>query len=444
MATAQMQRNSMSAVIFPNKICTEQQSLILVKRLLAVAVSCITYLRGIFPECAYGTRYLDDLCVKILREDKNCPGSTQLVKWMLGCYDALQKKYTVTECYQFKFKYTNNGPVMDFTSKNKGNDSNITCTDTKKASILLIRKIYVLMQNLGPLPNDICLTMKLFYYDEVTPPDYQPPGFKEGDSDTMIFEGEPIYLNVGEVPTPFHMLKVKVTTERERMENIDKNMLKQGDSKVPTQLIRLDKDDPEEQDQQINEDFVADNKMEVQKNANTSVKVGELSLTCEENEFTRSEESQNKPVSNSQVDQLAIKTSELDVSEGRTRSGKIFQINTAQEHCKNRLVAKCSKETQKRNWSEKLPLSGVHRAEVMDGSTPIPARHTSSGPFSAAGSLVPVLQHYNWKWGTPAKAISSQATTAWLHEVRKDENLCEDLSLQMGPSSVQIPGHQWV
>lgn len=68
----------------------------------------------------------------------------------------------------------------------------------------------------------------------------------------MIFEGEPIYLNVGEVPTPFHMLKVKVTTEKERMENIDKNMLKQGDSKVPTQLIRLDKDDPEEQDQQIN------------------------------------------------------------------------------------------------------------------------------------------------------------------------------------------------
>ncbi|XP_067425552.1 HORMA domain-containing protein 1 isoform X1 [Emydura macquarii macquarii] len=377
MATAQMQRNSMSAVIFPNKISTEQQSLILVKRLLAVSVSCITYLRGIFPECAYGTRYLDDLCVKILREDKNCPGSTQLVKWMLGCYDALQKKYlrmvvlavythpedpqTVTECYQFKFKYTNKGPVMDFTSKNKGNDSIITCTDTKKASILLIRKIYVLMQNLGPLPNDVCLTMKLFYYDEVTPPDYQPPGFKEGDCDTMVFEGEPMYLNVGEVPTPFHMLKVKVTTEKQRMENIDKSLLKQGDSKVPTQLIRLDKDDPEEQNQQINEDFVTDNKMEVEKNANRSVKVGELSLTCEENEFMRAEESRNKPVSNSQVDQLVNKTSELDVSERRTRSGKIFHINTVgenqtQEHGKNRLEAKCSKEIQKRNRSESEKL----------------------------------------------------------------------------------------
>ena len=44
----------------------------------------------------------------------------------------------------------------------------MSCADTKKASILLIRKIYILMQNLGPLPNDVCLTMKLFYYDEGT------------------------------------------------------------------------------------------------------------------------------------------------------------------------------------------------------------------------------------------------------------------------------------
>uniref|UniRef100_A0A8B9MBM6 HORMA domain-containing protein n=1 Tax=Accipiter nisus TaxID=211598 RepID=A0A8B9MBM6_9AVES len=76
--------NFQSAVVFPNKISTEQQSLMLVKRLLAVAVSCITYLRGIFPESAYGTRYMDDVCVKILREDKNCPGSTQLVKWYVN------------------------------------------------------------------------------------------------------------------------------------------------------------------------------------------------------------------------------------------------------------------------------------------------------------------------------------------------------------------------
>ncbi|NXB83671.1 HORM1 protein, partial [Vidua chalybeata] len=243
-----------SAVVFPKKIATEQQSLMLVKRLLAVAVSCITYLRGIFPESAYGTRYMDDVCVKILREDKNCPGSTQLVKWMLGCYDALQKKYvsppwlclqTVTECYHFKFKYTHNGPLLDFGSKDKS-DSTITCADTKKASILLIRKIYILMQNLSPLPNDVCLTMKLLYYDEVTPPDYQPPGFKEAKDEGLLFKEEPMYLNVGEVPTPFHLLKLKITTEKQRMENVDKSILKQRETAEPLQVCGVSRDDPEE------------------------------------------------------------------------------------------------------------------------------------------------------------------------------------------------------
>ncbi|PKK18484.1 HORMA domain containing 1, transcript variant X8 [Columba livia] len=345
MATAQKQRNCVnlqSAVVFPTKISTEQQSLMLVKRLLAVAVSCITYLRGIFPESAYGTRYMDDVCVKILREDKNCPGSTQLVKWMLGCYDALQKKYvythpedpqTITECYHFKFKYTHNGPLLDFSSKDKRNDSTITCADTKKASILLIRKIYVLMQSLSPLPNDVCLTMKLFYYDEVTPSDYQPPGFKEGECEGMVFEGEPLYLNVGEVPTPFHMLKVKVTTEKQRMEHVDKSIFKHGENSVPLRELRVDGDEPERENQDVNEDPVLDNKVEERNNINISeaqvlTTFTEPNLPCEEDEVTKAGGSQGLCVSNPQVDRLASKTAELHMSESRTRSGKIFQTST--------------------------------------------------------------------------------------------------------------------
>ncbi|NXK70419.1 HORM1 protein, partial [Sylvietta virens] len=313
-----------SAVVFPKKIATEQQSLMLVKRLLAVAVSCITYLRGIFPESSYGTRYIDDVTVKILREDKNCPGSTQLVKWMLGCYDALQKKYfnnywlclqTVTECYHFKFKYTHNGPLLDFSSKDKNSDSTITCADTKKASILLIRKIYILMQNLSPLPNDVCLTMKLLYYDEVTPPDYQPPGFKEARDGGLMFNEEPMYLNVGEVPTPFHMLKVKITTEKQRMENIDKDMLKEGGIAEPLQLCGVSRDDPEEASQDMNEDSVLDNEVEDKNHVNISEAQGNTCIIFQVSELCLFPD----------VDHLTRKTSELVVSESRTRSGKIFQ-----------------------------------------------------------------------------------------------------------------------
>uniref|UniRef100_A0A8D0E858 HORMA domain-containing protein 1 n=1 Tax=Salvator merianae TaxID=96440 RepID=A0A8D0E858_SALMN len=258
MATALKQRSSLSAAIFPTKISTEQQSLLVVKRLLAIAVSCITYLRGIFPECAYATRYLDDLCVKILKEDKNCPSSSQLVK-----------------------------------CKNQGTNSNITCAETKKASILLIRKIYILMQNLGPLPDDVYLTMKLFYYDEVTPSDYQPPGFKEGDCEGIAFEGEPIYLNVGEIPTPFHMLKVKVTTEKDRMERIDKTLIKEGNSLPSLKAEHFDEGLEQKNDVRIFRKF---------------------SFVFLFVSF--------------KVEHLVNKTSELEVTVGKTRSGKKFQSNT--------------------------------------------------------------------------------------------------------------------
>lgn len=46
------------------------------------------------------------------------------------------------------------------------NNVSMSCSNTKKASILLVRKLYTLMQNLGPLPDSISLNMKLAYYEE--------------------------------------------------------------------------------------------------------------------------------------------------------------------------------------------------------------------------------------------------------------------------------------
>lgn len=56
-----------------------------------------------------------------------------------------------------------------------------------------------------------------------------------------------MYLNVGEVPTPFHTFKVKVTTEKERMENIDSAILSPKALKTPLQKILMDKDDGDDE-----------------------------------------------------------------------------------------------------------------------------------------------------------------------------------------------------
>ncbi|NXC89025.1 HORM2 protein, partial [Cercotrichas coryphoeus] len=252
--------------LFPESITTEQQSLVLVKRLLAISVSCITYMRGLFPESSYGTRYLDDLCLKILREDKSCLGSLQIVKWIQGCFDALEKQYvnlgfyalssnaTVTEMYQFKFKYKKKVPQMDISSHHGELVAGLCSKDVKQASRLLLRTLYLLMQDLGPLPNDITLSMKLLYYNDVTPKDYQPPGFKEdGSPGDLLFAGDPISLKVGSVSTDFHFMKVRVTTEKKRVRKADSNLIqKNGPTEISHQGLDCEEEEEEEETTKIN------------------------------------------------------------------------------------------------------------------------------------------------------------------------------------------------
>nr|XP_033812022.1 HORMA domain-containing protein 2 [Geotrypetes seraphini] len=268
MATAQCfhpvakQKKSKAAVFFPDTITSEQESLGLVKRLLAISVSCITYLRGLFPESSYGTRYLDKLCLKILREDKSCCGSQQVVKWIQGSFDALENKYlrmavlefytnpkdpeSVTELYQFKFRYTKEGPNMDFVSNNKISCESGERSKEVKTSILMIRKLYMLMQNLEPLPNDVTLTMKLFYYNEVTPADYQPPGFKDDNNPvSLVFGGDPVNLKVGSVSTGYHTMKLKVTTEIKRMTEMADKLVHQNSTEISHQGLDCDEEEEE-------------------------------------------------------------------------------------------------------------------------------------------------------------------------------------------------------
>ncbi|MCJ8732016.1 hypothetical protein PDJAM_G00205850 [Pangasius djambal] len=221
--------------LFHQELRSQEQSLVFVKRMLVLAVSSITYLRGIFPEDAYRSRYLEDLCIKVLKEDCTSPGACKIVKWLIGCFDALEKRYLqivligvhrdpddtnhVIESYQFKFKYTDHGPQMDIL-RNENIEMTVTMEDTKKASVLLIRKLFLLMQNLDALPDDVYLTMKLYYYDDVTPSDYEPPGFKEGMCDSLWFEGTAVHFRVGDLQTPFHVLKVGVAAEQGRVSKL--------------------------------------------------------------------------------------------------------------------------------------------------------------------------------------------------------------------------------
>ncbi|XP_022601860.1 HORMA domain-containing protein 1-like isoform X1 [Seriola dumerili] len=322
MACVQRVRTSQDTQLLPNQVLSEQQSLVVMKKLLAIAVSGITYLRGLFPEKAYGSKYVEEQKVMILREERSCPGASQIVQWMQGCFEAIQRKYLrtvimsiytdpenpqkVTEFYQFRIQYTAKGAQMDFESSNNNKVSAMSCGNTKKASILLVRKLYTLMQNLGPLPDNVCLNMKLAYYDDVTPQDYQPPGFKEADGDTMEFEREPVKLTMGEVATPFHTLKLDMATERRRLEQVEESVMEKWVLKM-------------EEDGVLSQSHVIED-VEKPDTENTDLDNTDVQMTCHEKMESCEEVTE--------INTLVKRTSDMEVGLKRTRSGRIIKSTT--------------------------------------------------------------------------------------------------------------------
>ncbi|KAM4736074.1 HORMA domain-containing protein 1 [Anableps anableps] len=318
MACAQQVRPSQAAQLLPNEVVSEQQSLVVVKKLLAIAVSGITYLRGIFPGRAYGSKYVEDQKVMILKGDRDCPGTSQILQWMQGCFDAIQKKYLravimsiytdpsnpqkVTEYYQFKIQYTPEGTCVDFESKNNQKLSTMSLGNTKKASILLVRKLYTLMQSLGPLPENVYLNMKLAYYDDVTPQDYQPPGFREAEGSTIEFEQEPVKLTMGKVATPYHCMKFDMTTEKRRLEQVEESV-----SVKEKWIVKFEEQVDEAQSPE-------------------SKQVEETEFYATDVDNTEIQMGIHKNKSSEEVPEIMMKeTSDMEMGVKRTRSGRIIK-----------------------------------------------------------------------------------------------------------------------
>uniref|UniRef100_UPI0037E995FC HORMA domain-containing protein 1 n=1 Tax=Semicossyphus pulcher TaxID=241346 RepID=UPI0037E995FC len=358
MACVQQVRTSQDTQLLPNQVLSEQQSLVVIKKLLAIAVSGITYLRGLFPEKAYGSKYVEDQKVMILREERSCPGASQIVQWMQGCFEAIQKKYLrtvimsiytdqenpekVTEFYQFRIQYTTEGAQVDFESNNN-NMLSMSCSNTKKASILLVRKLYTLMQNLGPLPDNVCLNMKLAYYDNVTPQDYQPPGFKEADGDTMEFEKEPVRLTMGEVVTPFHTLKLDMTTERQRLEQVEHSICV-----TEKWVLKMEEEGVLSQSHVIEDVEKPDNEHTDLDNTDIQISCLEKIGGCEEV---------------TEMDTLVKRTSDMEVGLKRTRSGRIIRSTTATDLTVNTKKVKAMKDKEVSQYdipdSQETPSTAV-------------------------------------------------------------------------------------
>lgn len=219
---------------FPVQINTDTLSIVFVKKLFAVAVSNVAYVRRLFPENAFFEKNLEGIRLKILKEEASCPGSCKVVFWLRGCFDAIEKRYLkkatlalyedpqkpheITESFSFGFRYGASGASMDMSSDSPSfvelADELLPSEKTEDVKLQtknLLNTILNAGKFLGQLPKKMTLTMKLQYY-ESAPSDYLPKGFKTDDSPDFVFAAGPVNIKMGLIETGFHSVRMVAHT----------------------------------------------------------------------------------------------------------------------------------------------------------------------------------------------------------------------------------------
>lgn len=148
--------------------------------------------------------------VKNLRSDVENPEARHVHSWIEeGLFDAINKQYlkalilsihdfdsdSLLECYQYRFDYSaglnveldrtqidqplSSASIISNSNRTSqmNNDSVITKEEAKSQTTKLLQGLIALTQTLGPLPDKRYLSMRLAYYDERVPQDYNPPHF---------------------------------------------------------------------------------------------------------------------------------------------------------------------------------------------------------------------------------------------------------------------------
>ncbi|KAL1216451.1 Meiosis-specific protein ASY1 [Cardamine amara subsp. amara] len=256
---------------------TEQDSLLLTRNLLRIAIFNISYIRGLFPEKYFNDKSVPALDMKIKKLMPMDAESRRLIDWMeKGVYDALQRKYLKTlmfcicetvdgpmiEEYAFSFSYsdTDSQEVMmniNRTGNKKhggtfNSTADITPNQMRSSACKMVRTLVQLMRTLDKMPDERTIVMKLLYYDDVTPPDYEPPFFRgcTEDEAQYVWTKNPLRMEIGNVNSKHLVLTLKVKSVLDPCEDENDDMQDDGKSIGPDSVHD---DQPSDSDSEISQ-----------------------------------------------------------------------------------------------------------------------------------------------------------------------------------------------
>lgn len=207
----------------PAKISSYKESVTHVKKILITALSNILYHRNIFDESSYTFRLFDNYLVRLVNPKSNEKGVKMLTDWMEGVFDAIDKNYLKTmyltlfeneekpehvfETYEFTVKYSNNRAGVILST----NESTSILTEANFSARNMLKTLEYLMGLFEQLPTALYMNMRIFYYDDVTPIEYEPPGFKSSDFESFKFDnGERCFFECGDIDQRWLQMKVNV------------------------------------------------------------------------------------------------------------------------------------------------------------------------------------------------------------------------------------------
>lgn len=220
-------------LVFPNSIATYKDSFAYCKKLIISSISSITYLRAIFPEDHFVDRDFEGRLFHIIRPPtKDFQETTLINQWFVGAFDAMDKKYlrclslaiyenenepgNVLETYDFEIKYVNNEASLQIT---KPTEQKKLAKKAKMNAVRMIRAINSITQSLNDLPIRIFMNMRLFYYENVTPIDFEPKGFEESNFEKYMYNTGKMRIDAGQLDSHFHQITLDI--------NVDESMLKE-------------------------------------------------------------------------------------------------------------------------------------------------------------------------------------------------------------------------
>lgn len=200
------------------------------------------FFRDLFPEDSFQDHKIAGMNLKRFRKGSD-GNSDQMLKWIEeGCFDALSRKYlksavltvladtaspnNVLETYTLRVSYPDSilHQTIDATTANIAhlslarNEKSVLAVESspanfKEAISKILRSLCVMSQTLKTLPAKKYLSMKLSYYEEVTPKNYEPPGFVAAEFDIdHLFQGPTSKFTFGKAATPFHNIGLSMET----------------------------------------------------------------------------------------------------------------------------------------------------------------------------------------------------------------------------------------